>query len=74
MQQSTHLQLEGKFDEMKGRIRSAWAELTDDDVARADGDVDRLVGIIKQRTGESLEAIHERLDTLVANARDKAGL
>lgn len=70
MQEHTRLQVEGKWDEFKGRVRGAWGELTDDDVDRADGDIDRLIGIIKQRTGESLENIHTRLDELVRKARE----
>lgn len=71
MQRSSRLQIEGKWDEFKGRVQAAYGELTDDDVRRAEGDVDRLAGIIKQRTGDSLEAIHERLDELAAKAQER---
>lgn len=65
MQESTRLRLEGNWREWKGRIQSKWGDLTDDDFARADGDLETLTGIIKQRTGESLHAVHEKLDDLV---------
>jgi len=62
-----NLETEGKLDRFKGRIRSVWGEITDDDVDRAAGDRERLVGTIKEKTGEALESITEKLDKLFAN-------
>jgi len=39
-----------------------WANLTDDDLLRVEGDYEELVGAIKTRTGETREAIEERLN------------
>jgi uncharacterized protein YjbJ (UPF0337 family) len=47
--------------ETRGRIRSAWGDVTDDDIDRAGGNWDMLVGTIKQKTGEAEESIRERL-------------
>jgi uncharacterized protein YjbJ (UPF0337 family) len=59
------LKLEGKFDQLKGRIKEAWGTLTDDDLDRSEGKVDRLVGIIKEKTGEATDTIEEKLKSLV---------
>ena len=66
MDESKRLQIEGKFDEIKGRVKEAWGVLTEDDVKEAEGQVDRLVGIIKQRTGETAETIEKKFDELLA--------
>jgi uncharacterized protein YjbJ (UPF0337 family) len=58
---------EGKLDQLRGRIRSIWGDLTDDDIKRSQGDVERLIGIIKEKTGESAETIREKLRGLMGN-------
>lgn len=66
MQESTRLRLQGNWEEWKGRIKSKWGDLTDDDLDRVEGDVETLVGIIKQRTGESMQEINDQLDSLAS--------
>lgn len=52
---------EGKWKQMKGRIKQEWGELTDDDLTEAEGHQDYLVGRIQERTGQRKDAIRERL-------------
>ena len=59
-------QIEGKIDQMRGKIREAWGVLTDDDIDRAMGKVDRLVGTIKEKTGESADSIRKKLDKIAS--------
>jgi uncharacterized protein YjbJ (UPF0337 family) len=59
------LQLEGKWDQVKGRVKESWGVLTDDDVDRAEGKWDRLVGTIKEKTGDSMEDIERKLRELL---------
>lgn len=59
------MQIEGKWDDLKGRIKQEWGSLTDDELTEADGDMDRLIGTIKQKTGQAEAAIEARLETLV---------
>lgn len=61
---SSNLKLEGKLDQLKGRIKETWGNVTDDDFKRAEGKADRLIGIIKERTGESRDKIRRRLDDM----------
>jgi len=58
---SSQQKWEGRWDQLKGRVRQFWGDLTDDDVERAKGDYEELVGIIKERTGETREEIERRL-------------
>jgi uncharacterized protein YjbJ (UPF0337 family) len=63
MDQSTKLKWEGRWDQLKGNVKQAWGEMTDDDLDVAEGNYDELVGRIKERTGETSEAIEERLNS-----------
>jgi uncharacterized protein YjbJ (UPF0337 family) len=47
----------GQWNEVKGKLRDRWGQLTDDDLDRFEGQVDQLVGFIQQKTGETREAI-----------------
>lgn len=62
MDSFTKTKWEGRWDQVKGRARQIWGDLTDDDLDIARGNVEELVGKIKERTGETTEAIRDRLD------------
>jgi uncharacterized protein YjbJ (UPF0337 family) len=57
-------QAKGQWDQIKGKAKKAWAELTDDDIKKAEGSVDKLYGIIQERFGDTKEAIKSKLDKL----------
>jgi uncharacterized protein YjbJ (UPF0337 family) len=61
MSSATQQKWQGRWDQLKGRAKQFWGDLTDDDFTRADGKYDELVGIINERTGETREEIEERL-------------
>jgi uncharacterized protein YjbJ (UPF0337 family) len=65
MDTDDRLQFEGKWDQMRGRVKEAWGALSDDDLDRSEGKWDRLVGTIKERTGESIDKIEDRLKRMV---------
>jgi uncharacterized protein YjbJ (UPF0337 family) len=45
------LYAKGKWNEIKGKVKEQWGELTDDEIDRIEGQRDQLVGIIQQRYG-----------------------
>jgi len=61
---STRTKWEGRMEEMRGRLKESWGTLTDDDFDKAEGKWDRLVGAIKEKTGETAENIERKLDEL----------
>lgn len=63
-------QIQGEWDQLKGRVKKAYAELTDDDFQRADGSHDKLLGIIEKRFGDTKEKIQQKIDKL--SVADKA--
>jgi uncharacterized protein YjbJ (UPF0337 family) len=56
--------LEGQWNVIKGRLRHRWGQLTNDDLARFDGDFEQLIGLIQRKTGETREAIEDFLSQL----------
>lgn len=57
--------LQNEWAGIQGRIRNAWEDLTEEDLARAAGDWDRLVGAIQARTGQVREDVERGLDALL---------
>ena len=53
--------LEGTWNEIKGKLRQKWGQLTDDDLPQMRGDVEQIVGAIQRETGEAREAIEKYL-------------
>ncbi|MFO7293603.1 MAG: CsbD family protein [Actinomycetes bacterium] len=62
---------EGRWDQLKGRAKQMWGDLTDDDMDVAEGNMDELIGRIKERTGESVESIQRRLADVSGELRDR---
>jgi uncharacterized protein YjbJ (UPF0337 family) len=57
--------LEGHWQEIKGKLRERWGVLTDDDLQRARGSVEQLVGTVQRRTGETSDTIRQYLEDLL---------
>lgn len=57
--------LRGQWNQIKGRVKNAWGELTDDDLSRTEGDWDQLVGKIQERTGQVREDVERGLNNLL---------
>ena len=68
--------LQGNWNEIKGKLRSRWGVLTEDDVSAFNGNVDQLVGTIQRKTGaarESVEQFFEQFSANGASAISQAG-
>jgi uncharacterized protein YjbJ (UPF0337 family) len=64
-----HQTLEGNWNEIKGKVHDRWGQLTDDDLTRAKGSIEQLVGVIQQKTGESRGEIMDFLQDLTSEGR-----
>jgi uncharacterized protein YjbJ (UPF0337 family) len=51
----------GRWNSLKGELKSRWAALTDSDLQQIGGNVDKLVGTIQQKTGETQQDIEKWL-------------
>jgi uncharacterized protein YjbJ (UPF0337 family) len=58
------LKTEGLLQKIRGKIRETWGNITDDDMDKARGNLDQLIGTIKQKTGESEESIRAKLNRM----------
>lgn len=55
-------QVEGKWKQMKGDIRTQWGKLTDDDLHVIGGEKDKLVGRIQERYGIQKDEAQRQVD------------
>lgn len=46
------LQVKGKWNEIKGKVKQAYASLTEDDLKYEEGQDDELLGKLQQKTGK----------------------
>lgn len=51
----------GNWNEIRGKLKSKWGTLTDDDLAVFNGNLDQLLGTIQRKTGEARESIEHFL-------------
>lgn len=59
--------LQGNWNEIKGKLRSKWGSLTDDDLKVFNGNVDQLMGTIQRKTGEARESIEQFFEQFSSN-------
>jgi uncharacterized protein YjbJ (UPF0337 family) len=53
------LQFKGSWNEVKGKLKQKYAQLTDDDLTYAEGKDDELVGKLQKSLGKSAEQIRQ---------------
>lgn len=57
-------QLKGTWNELKGKLKQKYANLTDDDLKYEEGKDDELYGRLQQRLGKTKEDIKREIDNL----------
>jgi uncharacterized protein YjbJ (UPF0337 family) len=58
--------LEGEWNQLRGKVKEKWGQLTDDELQIQGGNIGQLVGRIQQKTGEGREAVEAFLTGLLA--------
>ena len=58
------LQLKGKWNEIKGKAKQAYAHLTDDDLHYEEGKDDEFLGKLQQKTGKGRDELVKWLNEL----------
>jgi uncharacterized protein YjbJ (UPF0337 family) len=61
---STGLQIKGNWNEMKGKIKQQYADLTDNDLLYEEGKEDELYGRLQKHTGKTKDQVKEWIDKL----------
>ena len=65
--------LSGNWNDVKGRLRKRWGQLTNDDVQAFNGNVDQLVGMIQKKTGEARDSVESFLEEMSRNGSSAVG-
>ena len=55
------LQLKGSWNEVKGKLKQKYGQLTDDDLAFADGKEDELLGRLQKRLGRTKDELRAEI-------------
>ncbi|WP_110831994.1 CsbD family protein [Pedobacter nutrimenti] len=58
------LELKGKWNELKGKVKQAYADLTEDDLKHEEGKDDELLGKLQQKTGKTRDEVVKWLKSL----------
>ena len=55
----TKLKFNGSWNEVKGKLKQKYAQLTDDDLTYAEGKEDELYGKMQQRLGQTKDQVRD---------------
>lgn len=56
--------LKGNWNQIKGKLKQKYGDLSDDELTYAEGKEDELLGKIQKKTGKSKEEIKGFIDSL----------
>lgn len=60
----TKLEIKGSWNEVKGKLKQKYAELTDDDLIFAEGKDEELLGRLQKKLGRTKEEIRDEIGNL----------
>ena len=58
------LKMRGTWNEVKGKLKQKYADLTDDDLMFAEGKEEELFGRLQKRLGKSKEEIRKEIEKI----------
>jgi uncharacterized protein YjbJ (UPF0337 family) len=65
---------EGRWRQIKGDMQRAWGKLTDDDMDRAEGNREKLLGSLQERYGWERTRAEREFDSFLESVRTPAGV
>lgn len=60
----TKLGFKGSWNEVKGKLKQKYAQLTDDDLTFAEGKQDEFLGRLQQKLGKSKDDLRREIESL----------
>jgi uncharacterized protein YjbJ (UPF0337 family) len=51
--------MKGKWKEIKGEVKRQWGKLTDDDITEAEGNEEKMVGLLQKKYGYAKDKAEE---------------
>lgn len=61
---STKLELKGDWNEVKGKLKQKFGQLTDDDLSFTEGKEDEWLGRLQQKLGKTKEDLRAEIEKL----------
>ena len=58
------LQMKGTWNEIKGKLKQKYGQLTDDDLTFADGKEDELLGRLQKRVGRTKDQLRAEIEEM----------
>ncbi len=63
--------IKGKWNEIKGEIKTQWGKMTDDELDKTLGNVASISGLVQQRYGAKKEEVQAKIEGIVAKFSEK---
>jgi uncharacterized protein YjbJ (UPF0337 family) len=57
--------LQGNWNQLKGQVKDRWGQLTDSELTQAEGDFQKLIGLIQRKTGQARDRIESELSRMM---------
>lgn len=61
--------IKGNWKQLTGEAKAHWGELTDDDVKQAEGDREKLAGLVQERYGLARDEAERQVDEFAARVK-----
>jgi uncharacterized protein YjbJ (UPF0337 family) len=61
---ATKMELKGSWNEIKGKLKQKYGQLTDNDLAFSEGKEDELFGRLQQKLGRTKEQLRDEIEKL----------
>lgn len=57
-----NLRIKGRWNEIKGKLKQDYGDLTDEDLTYAEGKEDELLGKLQRKTGKSKDELRKQIN------------
>jgi uncharacterized protein YjbJ (UPF0337 family) len=64
MKTDTKLIMKGSWNEVKGKLKQKYADLTDDDLLYEEGKGNELLGRLQKKLGKSMDEVKQEINDL----------
>lgn len=65
----TQQQLHGQFRLVSGAVQKKYGEISDDEIRETEGSLQKLIGLVQEKTGQSREQVESYVNDLADRAR-----
>ena len=58
------LRIKGSWNEIKGKLKQRYGDLTDDDLTYGEGKAEELLGRLQKKTGKSKDELRKEIESM----------